>query len=165
MIALIATVYRKIIIYSVYLAPLALLILRLGWGWELIESGRGHLMHIDQTTKFFTSLNIPFPKANVYISGSTELAGGVLLMVGLAARLISIPLIINFIVAYITASKDNVTHLFSQDYSKIVDDSAYPFLITSLIVLAFGPGLFSIDAVLKRTLFKKYSAGLPHVAA
>jgi hypothetical protein len=28
----------------------------------------------------------------------------------------------------------------------------FPYLLTALIVLVFGPGLFSIDAILKRKL-------------
>jgi putative oxidoreductase len=130
--------------------------LRLSWGWEMLESGYGHLTHIQDTTNFFISLHIPFPKANVIISASIELIGGALMMLGLAARLISIPLLFNFFVAIVTASHDNVVHIFTQDISKIVDDTAYPFLMTSLIILAFGPGLFSIDGVLRATVFKDY---------
>jgi putative oxidoreductase len=148
-----ASVYERFSKWASCLGPFALLILRLGWGWEMIESGHGHLTHIQATTDFFTSLHIPFPRANVIISGSTELVGGILLVLGLGARLISIPLGFNFLVAILTASKDNVMHFFSQNPSKIVDDTAYPFLITSLIILAFGPGLFSIDGILKATLF------------
>jgi putative oxidoreductase len=149
-------IYALFLKWTSFLAPFALLMLRLSWGWEMLESGYGHLTHIHATTDFFMSLHIPFPRANVIISGSTELIGGALMMLGLAARLISIPLLFNFLVAILTASHDNVVHLFTQDYSKIVDDTAYPFVVTSLIILAFGPGLFSIDGILRVTLFEKY---------
>jgi putative oxidoreductase len=157
MIDLFAGLYRRFLFIAGLVAPIALLLLRLGWGWELIESGYGHLTHIAQTTDFFTSLHIPFPRANVIMSGSTEFAGGVLLMLGLCARLISVPLFFNFCVAYLTASRDNVVNFFHQDPAKIIDDTAYPFLITSLIIVAFGPGLISIDALLARTVFKRYT--------
>ena len=164
---MIVAIYRKLIIYSIYLAPIVLLIVRLSWGWESFESGRAHLSHdhFQDTVSFFDSLHIPAPKASVIISGSVEVAGGILLMLGLGSRLIAVPLAINFCMAIVTASKDNVANFFHQDPSKIVDDTAFPFLIASLIILAFGPGLFSIDAILKRTLFKRHSAGLPNVAA
>ena len=42
-----------------------------------------------------------------------------------------------------------LSHL-TANYSKIVDDTAYPILIMALILFAFGPGLFSIDGVLKK---------------
>ncbi len=160
MIAFLAGLYRRLVIYSAFFAPLALLLLRLGWGWELIESGYGHLTHLPDTVSYFNSLHIPYPKINAIVSGSTEFVGGVLLMLGLGARAICIPLFFNFCVAFATASHDNVVHIFSQDASKIVDDTAYPFLITSLVILTIGPGLFSLDAILQRTIFKRYSAGL-----
>lgn len=156
MIDLVAGKFALFSKWASYLGPFALLMLRLGWGWEMLESGYGHLTHIQSTVDFFVSLHIPFPKANVIISGSTEMVGGALMMLGLAARLISIPLLFNFLVAILTASHDNVVHIFSQDFSKIVDDTAYPFVMTSLVILAFGPGLFSIDGILRATAFRKF---------
>lgn len=161
MISFLASLYRKLAIYGPYLGPLALLILRLGWGWELIEAGRGHLNNVPATIENFKSFGITWhTEANVYMAAYTELIGGGLLMLGLAARAISIPLLFNFCVAFLTASRDNVQNFFHNDPAKIIDDAAYPFLITSLIILAFGPGLFSIDAILQRTVFKRYAAGL-----
>ena len=43
MIAFATAVYRKLIVAGFYFAPLALLLLRLGWGWEAFDSGRAHL--------------------------------------------------------------------------------------------------------------------------
>lgn len=133
-----------------HLQSIVLLIFRLAWGWELLESGYGHLTHIQKTVSFFTQLGIPHPLANTYISGTTELVGGALLTVGLLSRLISIPLIFNFCIAYLTASHDEVVHFFRQDPSNFIDDAAFPFLITSLLILAFGPGKISLDWLLAR---------------
>jgi putative oxidoreductase len=136
-------------------APVVLLLIRLAWGWELVESGFGHLTHLDQTTHFFATLNIPAPQANAILSGTTEMVGGALWMLGLGARVISIPLLINFCVAYLTASRDKVAHLFTQDPSNFVDDTAFPFLVTSLLMIAFGAGAISIDALIKRWLARR----------
>ena len=57
----------------------------------------------------FTSWGVPMPKVSVYVSGYTEMIGGLLLMVGLATRLVSLTLVFNFIVAFLTASKEKVT--------------------------------------------------------
>ncbi len=160
MIAFIATLYRFLIKSGTYLAPVVLLLVRAGWGWEMYESGHRHLTYLDNTTSFFESLHIPAPHANAIISGTTELVGGILLMAGLASRLIAIPLTFNFLTAIATASSDNVKMIFKQDFSKIVDDTAFPFLVASLVILAFGPGIISLDAILKKTLFKKYATGL-----
>jgi len=132
------------------LAPAALLIVRLAWGWELVESGYGHLTHLDQTTEFFNSLHISMPRANAVISGTTEMVGGTLWMLGLGTRIISVPLLFNFIVAYLTASHDKVAQFFRQDPSNFIDDTAFPFLVTSLLMIAFGAGPISLDALIKR---------------
>ncbi|HEX4123661.1 MAG TPA: DoxX family protein [Tepidisphaeraceae bacterium] len=126
---------------------IVLLIFRLAWGWELLESGWGHWTHIDKTLHFFISLGVPLPGVSVYVSATTELLGGALIMLGLATRFISIPLFINFCVAYM-ASPTEVTNFFHQDPANFINDSAFPFLITSLLLLAFGAGVLSADYVI-----------------
>ncbi|HTL67809.1 MAG TPA: DoxX family protein [Lacunisphaera sp.] len=135
-------------------APVLLLI-RLAWGFQLFESGRGHLTHVEKTAQQFAEWHIPFPVLNVYLSGSVELAGGVLLMLGLFARFVSVPLFFNFCVAYATASPDAVKSLLHLDPDDFINDAAFPFLVTSLLICAFGPGKLSLDAL----FFKKTPAG------
>jgi putative oxidoreductase len=156
---LIVKYYGKLIGFGFYFAPFVLLAIRLTWGWELFESGMGHLNHLDKTTAFFESLHIPFPHANAVMCGTTELTGGILFMSGLASRLIAIPVFFNFCVAYATDAPDTVKHIFT-DPDKFIDYAAFPFLITALIMIAFGPGILSLDEVLKRTLFDKHRAAL-----
>ena len=153
--------YVKLIRYGTLVGPIVLLLLRLAWGWELAESGWNHLHDIDTMVARFTKWGVPFPHVNVYISGTFELVGGVLWMLGFATRLISIPMFFNFCVAYATASKGKIAALFPHfitNIDDVIDDAAFPFLITSLILLAFGPGLFSIDAILKHTIFRNKTA-------
>ena len=71
-----------------------LLGIRLYWGWQFFQTGKGKLMNLDNTTGFFIELGIPFPKLNAIIAGSTECFGGLLLLVGLASRLTAVPLIL-----------------------------------------------------------------------
>jgi len=133
-----------------YLQSPVLLLIRLAWGWQLLESGHGHLTNVAATAKNFVDWGIPFPTFNVYLAGGTEMIGGALLMIGLAARLISIPLFFNFCVAYLTASRDEVVHLFSQNPDAFINDAAFPFWVTSLLIFAFGPGKFSLDYLICR---------------
>ena len=137
---------------------LTLLVLRLAWGFQLYESGVGHLTHIDKTVQFFESLKffgrypMPLPTLNVYVSGATELAGGILLMLGLLSRPIAVILFFNFCVAYVTAGWSEISeiiHLHSPD--DFINDAAFPFLLTSLIIFAFGPGKVALDSL----FFKK----------
>ena len=52
-------------------------------------------------------------------------------------------------VAYLTADLEAVTSIFS-DPDKFVKADPFPYFIGALIVLVFGPGRFSIDALIKR---------------
>ena len=146
--------YQRLIRFGLIISPIVLLIVRLTWGWELFESGRGHLEHLDTTTKFFRSLNIPMPHINAIIAGTTEAVGGILIMSGFLTRLVSIPVLFNFCVAYATDAPGTVKHVFS-DPDKVIDYAAFPFLILSLLMLAFGPGVISLDGLLKHTVFRK----------
>jgi putative oxidoreductase len=151
--------YDKLACAEGHLQSAVLLALRLTWGWQLAESGYAHLTHIQQTVDAFKSWGVPFPQLNVYISGSTELFGGTLLILGLAARLISIPLVFNFIVAYATASKDTFRELLhgmlQKGYDDFINDAAFPMLMLALIMIAFGPGKASIDYLLRRKFFDR----------
>jgi putative oxidoreductase len=62
---------------------------------------------------------------------------------------VAIPVAFTMIVAYITAVYEALTGIFS-DPDKFVAAAEFPFLLAALLVLAFGPGAISIDALIKR---------------
>jgi len=126
-----------------------LLAIRLVFGWGLFQTGKGKLQNIDRFIDFLTHLHIPMPVANAYFVASLECVGGLLLLLGLAARLISIPLTINFIVAYLTADHEAVVNFF-KDQDAFTNAAPFLYLLTVLIILALGPGIFSIDALIRR---------------
>ena len=126
-----------------------LLIVRLYWGWQMFVSGRAHLSDVPAMVQRFQEWGVPFPTFNVYVSGLTECACGLLLLVGFASRLITIPLIVNFCVAYLTASREVLLNIFN-DPDAFVSDAAFLFLLVSVIVFIFGPGAFSVDALITR---------------
>src|SRR5437660_4331619 len=80
-----------------------LLFVRLYWGWQLAQSGWGKLHNIEKVTEFFMSLGLPAPGFTAHFIASLEFVSGILLILGLAARLIAVPLTINMIMAYIIA--------------------------------------------------------------
>jgi len=127
-----------------------LLIIRLYWGWQFFQTGKGKLMDVSKPAQFFASLGIPFPHLQAILVSCTECFGGLLLLAGLASRLISIPLGILLTVAYFTADIDRVRVIFS-DPDKFVTADEFLFLFTIVIVFAFGPGALSLD-----TLITKY---------
>lgn len=147
--------YQRLVCTSSYLQSAVLLVLRLSWGWQLAESGWGHLTHVQKTVEAFQGWGVPFPHLNVYISGTTELIGGSLLLIGLGTRAISIPLVFNFIVAIVAASRSDIAASFHQNgllagWDSIVNDTAFPMLMLALLMLAFGPGKASLDYLIQR---------------
>jgi putative oxidoreductase len=125
-----------------------LLLVRVYWGWQMFVAGSAHLSDVPAMVERFQEWGVPFPTFNVYLSGLTEIVCGLLLLVGFASRLITIPLIVNFCVAYLTASREVLLNVFS-DPDAFVSDAAFLFLLASLIVFIFGPGVLSIDAIIK----------------
>jgi putative oxidoreductase len=126
----------------------------------LAESGYGHLTQIQKTVESFQGWGVPLPHLSVYVSGCTELAGGTLLLLGLGTRLISLPLVFNFIVAIVAASRSDIAKAFADQgllsgWDAIVNDTAFPMLMLALTMLAFGPGKVSLDTVLKRVAFSR----------
>jgi len=132
--------------FADFLQSPLLLAIRLYWGWQFVQTGWGKLNHLDRTTGFFESLHIPLPKVNAIMAGSTECLGGALLALGLFARPASIPLIFTMIVAYATADREALQSIVS-DPDKFVSAAPFLFLLASLIVLVFGPGKLSLDAL------------------
>jgi putative oxidoreductase len=57
-----------------------------------------------------------------------------------------VPLLINMIVAYITADREAFTSFFSES-GKFFGADPFPFLMVSLLILIFGPGKFSLDTL------------------
>ena len=131
-----------------------LLVIRLYWGWQFFQTGKGKLMNLDRTAGFFQSLNIPHPHLNAVMAGCTECFGGLCLLLGLGSRILTIPLIFTMIIAYVTAESDALHAVFS-DPDKFVSATPFEFMFAAIIVLVFGPGKFSLDWLLARTLSPK----------
>jgi putative oxidoreductase len=126
-----------------------LLAIRLYWGWSFFTAGRGKLENLERTTEFFRSLSIPAPQANALLAACTECFGGLLLLAGLGSRLVAVPLAFTMGVAYLTAHRESLGTLFSNP-DEFTSQAPFLFLLASLVVLAFGPGAISLDALLER---------------
>src|SRR5579862_8961430 len=128
------------------LASPFLLAVRLYWGWRFMQTGCGKLTDIGKVIHFFTDLGIPAPVLNAYFVSAVEFGGGLLLLLGLGSRLIALPLVIDMIVAYITADREALFSIIS-DPDKFTAAAPFTFLVASLVVLIFGAGWFSVDAL------------------
>jgi len=139
--------YRWLITIGNALRSPLLLIIRLYWGWEFFLTGKGKLMDLSKPTEYFASLGIPFPHFSALLAGCTECFGGLLLLVGLASRLITIPMMILLVTAYLTADNEAARAIFS-DPDKFLTAAEFQFLFAVVLVFVSGPGLFSLDALL-----------------
>jgi putative oxidoreductase len=88
---------------------------------------------------------------NVYLAGTTETVCGFLLMIGLASRIITIPLIGTMLVAYLTAHTEQFYALWGST-PLFFKAPPFPYLFTCFVVLLFGPGRLSIDGMVKAHL-------------
>lgn len=126
-----------------------LLIVRLYWGWQFMQTGWGKLGDLGKVTNYFTSLGIPAPALNAYFISGLEFAGGILLAIGLGSRLISFLLAADMAVAYYVGDHDALLSILS-DPDKFYAAAPFTFLIASLIILIFGPGKLALDTLIAK---------------
>lgn len=125
-----------------------LLAVRLYWGWQFAQTGWGKLHNLARITGFFASLGIPFPAFNAHFISGLELVGGLLLIFGLLSRPVGLLLAGNMFVAYWTADHEALVAVFS-DPGKFYVADPYTFLFASLMIMIFGAGAFSLDALIQ----------------
>ena len=126
-----------------------LLLVRLYWGWQFMQTGWGKLHHLAQVTQFFTNLGIPAPGPTALFVGLVEFCGGLLLILGLGSRLTGLVLTVNMMVAYFTADREALQSVLSNP-GKFYGADPYTFLFAALLVLIFGPGWFALDTWIAR---------------
>lgn len=129
--------------------PVLLLAVRLYWGWQFWQAGYGKLSDMGKVVDYFTSLGIPAPSLNAYFIALLEAGGGILLILGLGSRMISLLLASDMLVAFVVADREALTSIFS-DPDKFYAAAPYTFLCASVLILIFGPGLLSLDTLITR---------------
>jgi putative oxidoreductase len=146
----ISKIHALLVRIGLFLQAPVLLVIRLFWGWQFIQTGKGKLQNLDKVTNFFASLHIPAPHINAIMAASTEVSCGLLLCLGLFSRFASAALIGVMCVAYYTAEHDALVGVF-HDPDKFTGADPFLFLYAAVIVFCFGPGKIAVD----RFLFKE----------
>jgi putative oxidoreductase len=126
-----------------------LLFVRVYWGLQLAQNGWGKLHNLGRVTEFFSSLGLPAPGPTAAFVATVEFLGGILLAIGLFSRLVGLVLTIDMIMAYVMADREALFSIFS-DPGKFYAADPYTFLFAALLILIFGPGKISLDALLLR---------------
>ena len=132
---------------------------RLTLGFVFIESGWGKLHGLDRVVAYFDELGIPAPGFQAPLAAGTELVCGILVLVGLATRLASLPLIGTMIVAILTARRGDLNGV-----SDLFGFIEYLYIALCLYLGAYGAGPLSFDAVFARR-FEAVERPLPARAA
>lgn len=131
-----------------FLAPLAT---RLVMGQAFFLTGRGKLANFPRTVEFFTSLGIPFPELNAAFVSRLEFYGGILLVLGLATRLVASGLAASMVVALMTADKAAfLSALSGSGDSGLTDVAPFVYLLFLSWLALTGPGPVSVDRLLRR---------------
>ena len=152
----IAALYQYFSKSASWLQSPLLLLVRLYWGWQFMQTGWGKLQHLDRVIGFFPSLGIPFPGVQAPLVAGMEFFGGLLLILGLGSRIVGLILAFDMLVAYWTASRDALFSVFSNP-GNFYGADPYTFLFASLMVLIFGAGLISLDAIIARQYKNKFA--------
>jgi putative oxidoreductase len=121
-----------------------LLLVRLYWGWQFIETGWGKLGDLGKVTGYFGSLGVPAPALTAPFISGLEFVGGILIAIGLGSRVIAFLLTVDMAVAYWAGDRAALLSFFS-DPDKFSAAAPFTFLVASLIILIFGPGRWAVD--------------------
>jgi len=123
----------------------SLLFLRLILAYGFYEPATMKWSDISSVAEWFGSMGYPLPTLQAYLAASTEGLGVLLLTLGLATRLISIPLIIVMIVAIVTVHLPN-------GFSSGDNGFEIPlyYMLMLFVLVTHGAGKFSVDYFLSR---------------
>src|SRR5438034_11669071 len=147
------------LLHPPWTGPGATTVIRLMAGGVFFWEGILKFVYVNQGVGRFTKLGIPFPFVTAPFVGWLEIVGGILLMLGLGTRLITIPFIIEMLVAMLSTKPRlflgtlplppppvppqvgiwAVLHEIRSEYAQIM---------SCIFLLMSGPGPWSLDAAL-----------------
>jgi uncharacterized membrane protein YphA (DoxX/SURF4 family) len=141
--------------------PRATLLLRVMAGAVFVWEGVLKFVYPNQGVGRFTKLGFPAPHFTATADGWLEIIGGVLLLTGFLTRAITVPFIIEMVVAmastkiplYLGTSPLPLPPVPPQiGFWAVLHEirSEYAQLLTCAFLLLAGPGVWSLDAVLAR---------------
>lgn len=122
-----------------------LLLIRAVLAYGFFETASEKWKDIASVGDWFATLHIPFPHFNAYLSAGTEALGVLLLVLGLATRWISIPLMFVLLVAIGTVHWKNGFDAGNNGF-----EIPLYYLLLLGVLLAYGGGTLSADNLIGR---------------
>jgi putative oxidoreductase len=149
------------VLYPPLDGPRATIAIRLMAGGVFLWEGILKFVYENQGVGRFTKLGMPFPAATASFVGGLEIVGGLLLLLGLGTRLISIPFIVEMVVAILSTKPRLFLGTSPLPLPPVPPQigmwavlheirSEYAQLMSCVFLLAAGPGAWSVDAWLAR---------------
>jgi putative oxidoreductase len=129
-----------------WLPPLAV---RIVVGWVFLWTGWQKLHFLPRMVENFREWGIPIPEILTPFASGMEFVGGLLLLLGLFTRLVSIPMMIIMLVAIASAKWDDVDSL----QTLLGFEEISYFVMFGYLGVA-GPGPVSLDHLILRALRK-----------
>lgn len=139
--------YRKASNKLNSLNDVSLLFLRLVLAYGFYKPATMKWGNINGIAEWFGSLGIPLPELNAYLAASTEMAAVILLPLGLATRIISIPLMFTMVVAIVTVHWGNGFNAGDNGF-----EIPLYYLLMLFVLLANGAGKISVDHLLTKKM-------------
>lgn len=142
--------YKLVVAHLSKLKDVHLLVVRLILAYGFYNPAIMKWQNINSIAEWFGSMGIPLPTLNAYMAASTEMAGVILLTLGLASRIISIPLIFVMIVAIVTVHLGNGFEAGNNGFEIPVY-----YILLLLIILIYGAGKISLDRIITNKFLQK----------
>ena len=117
------------------------LVIRIAAGLLFVSTGWRAVTHLDAVTAYFDELAIPLPRASAIVAGASELVCGALLVVGFAARMATLPLVVCMIVALATAKRPEIHGL-----TDLLMQVELAYIVMLIAIFIAGPGPVALDA-------------------
>jgi putative oxidoreductase len=141
--------------------PKSTLAIRLMAGGVFFSEGLLKFAYVNQGVGRFIKLGMPMPEVLAPAIALLEIGGGLLLITGLGTRFISVPFILEMVVAVLSTKISlyfGTSPLAKPPAPPVVgwwavlheSRSDYAQLLSCVFLLASGPGPWSLDALLQR---------------
>lgn len=143
----IITMYRNITEKLDKLQDIPLLFFRLILAYGFYMPAMMKWGNINGIIEWFDGMGIPMPTLNAYLAATTEMAAVILLPLGLATRIISIPLLFTMLVAIVTVHWGNGFNAGDNGF-----EIPLYYMLMLLVLLINGAGKVSLDHLINKRI-------------